>query len=129
MALIKSIREVEESEKVCACARVCVCARVTVFARAIEMHKQKRRVEACGSKPLYGGECWNPETLVADSASGGAYDYVKGVLGVKYAYTLELRPDSFEYNGFVVSASMIEPSTNEVFAGLSRVLQELKTKS
>ncbi|XP_067947675.1 carboxypeptidase A2-like [Watersipora subatra] len=60
------------------------------------------------------------------SASGGAYDWAKGVAGIKYSYTYELRPDGNSYNGFVVPESEIEPSGEEVWASLAQVATDLK---
>ena len=42
-----------------------------------------------------------------DAASGGSDDWVKGVAGVKYAYTVEL-PDRGDF-GFLLPASEILP--------------------
>ena len=66
-------------------------------------------------------------SLYADCAAGGSFDWAKndGNLpgdgaGIKYAYTPELRPD---YNccglpGFNPDPSNIEPSGEEIFAGI-----------
>jgi len=59
------------------------------------------------------------------SASGGAYDWAKSVAGIKYAYTFELRPSSYSWNGFVVDASVIEPSGEEIWAALSTVADRI----
>jgi carboxypeptidase A2 len=53
-------------------------------------------------------------------ASGITMDYFKGVAGVKYTATPELRGD-----GFVVDASEIEPSFNEVWNGFLALFDTL----
>lgn len=49
-------------------------------------------------------------------ASGGSDDWAKGVIKMKYAYTIELR-DQGQY-GFVLPASYIQPTAREAFAAL-----------
>lgn len=61
----------------------------------------------------------------SDAASGGAYDWVKAVAGVKYTYTFELRPDGNAWNGFVVPESEIQPSEEEIWAALADVADRL----
>jgi len=51
-------------------------------------------------------------------AAGGSDDYAKAVLGIKYAYTLELRPDGGSMLGFIVPASQIPDSGRETMAGI-----------
>jgi hypothetical protein len=50
-------------------------------------------------------------------ASGGSFDWVKAEAGVKYAYGIELRPDSSDWNGFVLPADEIIPSGEETLDG------------
>ncbi|KAF5296619.1 hypothetical protein FQA39_LY12447 [Lamprigera yunnana] len=50
------------------------------------------------------------------AASGGSDDWAKGIAGIKYAYTIELR-DSGTY-GFVLPAIYINPSGNEGLAAV-----------
>jgi len=49
------------------------------------------------------------------SAAGGSDDFAKGVAGIKYSYTLELR-DTGRY-GFQLPTSQIQPASEEFFAG------------
>lgn len=49
-------------------------------------------------------------------ASGGSDDWAKGVMKMKYTYTIELR-DNGRY-GFVLPASYIEPTAKEGLAAL-----------
>lgn len=63
--------------------------------------------------------------MIVDSAAGGAYDWAKGVAGIKYSYTYELRPDGNAWNGFVVSESEIQPSGEEVWASLAQAGRDL----
>jgi len=65
-----------------------------------------------------------PQLLYA--ASGGAFDWAKMQLGVKYAYALEVRPASGGMWGFVVDAKQIPDSAKEVLAGLVAVAHEMK---
>lgn len=49
------------------------------------------------------------------SSSGGADDWVKGVAGVKYAFTIELRDQG--NRGFLLPAKEIQPTGEEILAG------------
>ncbi|ELU14422.1 hypothetical protein CAPTEDRAFT_21335 [Capitella teleta] len=51
-------------------------------------------------------------------ASGGSFDWAKGHAGVKYTYAPELRPASAGAGGFVIPPENIDPSGNEIFAGV-----------
>jgi len=52
----------------------------------------------------------------ADVASGSSEDWVKGLAGVKYTYTIELR-DNGTY-GFLLPAKFIDVSGTEMFNAL-----------
>lgn len=65
-----------------------------------------------------------PSILYA--AAGGSYDWAMGVAGVKYSYTLELRPSGSAFQGFVIDASNIVPSGEEVWAGIKAVANEIR---
>jgi len=52
------------------------------------------------------------------AVAGGSFDYVKEVLGVKYAYALELRPEGGGVFGFIVPESQIPDSGRETMAGI-----------
>ena len=67
------------------------------------------------------------QLVFTDSAAGGAYDWAKGVAGIKYSYTYELRPDGNAENGFVVSEKEIQPSGEEIWASLAQVAEDLRT--
>ena len=75
---------------------------------------------------LYLSLCDKSFSYDSDEASGGAYDWAKQTAGVKYAYTYELRPDSYSWNGFVVDASVIQPSGEEIWASLAKVAELIK---
>lgn len=45
--------------------------------------------------------------LIKDASSGGAEDFAKGRLGIKYAYCLELRPSEGSSNGFILPENFI----------------------
>nr|XP_031827673.1 carboxypeptidase B-like [Nomia melanderi] len=51
--------------------------------------------------------------------SGASDDWAKGVAGIKYAYTLELR-DRGTY-GFLLPASQIVPTSREIWAGIRTI--------
>ncbi|CAG9537106.1 unnamed protein product [Cercopithifilaria johnstoni] len=48
-------------------------------------------------------------------ASGGAEDWAKGRMGIKYSYLFELRPDGEVWNGFLLDESQIIPTAREAF--------------
>lgn len=54
-------------------------------------------------------------------AAGGSDDWAKGTVGIKYAYTLELR-DSGNY-GFVLPATYILPCAQETWAAVKVIAQ------
>ena len=70
---------------------------------------------------------WPTVYIYTDEASGGAYDWAKGVAGIKYSYTYELRPDGNSWSGFVVSEKEIQPSGEEIWASLAQVAEDLRT--
>lgn len=52
-----------------------------------------------------------------DPAAGASDDWSKSI-GVKYVYTIEVRPDMNDWNGFVLPAAQIVPTSEEVWAAL-----------
>jgi len=58
-------------------------------------------------------------------AAGGAFDWAKVKLGVKYTYALELRPSGGGIFGFVVPAAEIPDSGRETLAGLMAAAQAM----
>ena len=61
----------------------------------------------------------NLHFYIKDAASGGAFDWTKAELGVKYSYALELRPDGGGFFGFFVSPDEIPASGRETLAGIA----------
>lgn len=56
------------------------------------------------------------------SASGGAEDWAKKELGIKFSYLIELRPaDRGNYNGFLLDEREILPTGHETFEGIKVV--------
>jgi len=53
------------------------------------------------------------------AAAGASDDWAKGVAGVKYAYTIELRPTCNTPNGFIVNPSEIAPAGTELLAAIT----------
>lgn len=58
------------------------------------------------------------------AAAGGADDWAKGTVGVKYTYTIEL-PDRGQY-GFMLPASYIQSVAKEALAALKVLAQEVQ---
>lgn len=57
-------------------------------------------------------------------ATGNSVDYVSDVIGADYVFTAELR-DTGRY-GFVLPANQIVPSSEETWAGVRYLLQNMK---
>lgn len=62
-------------------------------------------------------------TRILYAASGGSDDWVKGVAGVKFAYTVEL-PDRGDF-GFLLPASEILPVGQETYEGIKTLVEEV----
>nr|CAD7578665.1 unnamed protein product [Timema californicum] len=60
-------------------------------------------------------------------SSGGSDDWAKGVAGIKYAYTVELR-DRGSY-GFLLPASQIIPTGKETFAAIKSIARAIVCKT
>lgn len=60
-------------------------------------------------------------------SSGIVHDWVYGVLGVKYTYTLELRDKGFF--GFRLPPRFIKPIGKEIWAGLTRIIKRISRES
>uniref|UniRef100_A0A915Q852 Peptidase M14 carboxypeptidase A domain-containing protein n=1 Tax=Setaria digitata TaxID=48799 RepID=A0A915Q852_9BILA len=48
-------------------------------------------------------------------ASGGAEDWAKGRMGIKYSYLFELRPEEQVWDGFLLDENQIIPTARETF--------------
>lgn len=59
--------------------------------------------------------------------TGASDDWAKGVAGIKYSYTVELR-DHGQY-GFLLPASQIIPTAKEIWAGIRTVARLVTTTS
>uniref|UniRef100_A0A0K0CWH0 Peptidase_M14 domain-containing protein n=1 Tax=Angiostrongylus cantonensis TaxID=6313 RepID=A0A0K0CWH0_ANGCA len=73
-----------------------------------------------GTKYRYGT---GPEIIYP--FSGGSTDWAKETLKVKYSYTIELRPNYQDWNGFVLDKDQLIPTAKETWAGVSVVLDEI----
>ncbi|XP_017766579.1 PREDICTED: carboxypeptidase B-like [Eufriesea mexicana] len=62
---------------------------------------------------------FGPSADLLYPTSGASDDWAKGVAGIKYAYTLELR-DRGTY-GFLLPASQIVPTAREIWAGIRTI--------
>jgi len=88
------------------------------------------RVANIGTKAIMmdvNKKTWQAGNTVAllGEASGGGDDWAK-MIGIKYSYTLELRPGGNAYNGFVVAETEIEPSGREIWAGITAAVDAMK---
>ncbi|XP_076644229.1 carboxypeptidase B [Halictus rubicundus] len=59
--------------------------------------------------------------------SGASDDWAKGVAGIKYAYTVELR-DRGTY-GFLLPATQIMPTAREIWAGIRTIVRQVTSNS
>lgn len=53
-----------------------------------------------------------------DPAAGGSDDYVRGSVGVKYAYTVELPPHETSHYGFLLPESFVQSVVSDTWDGL-----------
>ena len=58
-----------------------------------------------------------------DPAAGASDDWYKGVLGARFAYTVELRDTGL--HGFILPADQIQPSGEELWAAHKLVFQRM----
>lgn len=56
-----------------------------------------------------------------DAAAGGSDDWALGVAGIPYSYTIELRPSSSAWSGFLLPKNQIMPTAVEMYAGMKRL--------
>ncbi|MCP9260487.1 Carboxypeptidase A1 [Dirofilaria immitis] len=60
-------------------------------------------------------------------ASGGAEDWAKGRMGVKYSYLFELRPEETVWDGFLLDESEIIPTAREAFEAVKVIASRTNT--
>lgn len=65
-------------------------------------------------------------TRVLYAAAGGSDDWAKGVAGIPYAFTVELRPSANAFRGFVLSPSEIKPCSLEMLAGVLQLAKDIR---
>ncbi|XP_078032725.1 carboxypeptidase B [Augochlora pura] len=68
-----------------------------------------------------------PSSDLLYPTSGASDDWAKGVAGIKYAYTVELR-DRGTY-GFLLPASQIMPTAREIWAGIRTIVRQVTTST
>ncbi len=68
----------------------------------------------------------NFENFFLDPASGCFDDWTKSVAGVKYVYTLELRPNDRDWRGFVLVVDQLIPTGEEIWAGIQVIARRVK---
>uniref|UniRef100_A0A0R3RI33 Zinc carboxypeptidase A 1 n=1 Tax=Elaeophora elaphi TaxID=1147741 RepID=A0A0R3RI33_9BILA len=66
-------------------------------------------------------------TVGTDPASGGAEDWAKGRMGIKYSYLFELRPDGDVWDGFLLDESQIIPTAREAFEAVKVIAKRTLT--
>jgi len=59
-----------------------------------------------------------------DEASGGSDDWAKSI-GIRFTYTVELRPQGDAYTGFIVGREELMPAGKEAFSGIQQVAMAL----
>ncbi|XP_074644948.1 carboxypeptidase B-like [Tubulanus polymorphus] len=59
-------------------------------------------------------------------AAGSSMDWVKAKAHIKYSFAMEMRPDRYSYNGFIVPPSEIVPAGEEMFAGIKAMAREMR---
>lgn len=64
----------------------------------------------------------------ADPSSGGADDWAKAEAGIKYVFSIELRPSAGRGNGFLVHPRNIIPTGEETWAGIRAVADRILSK-
>lgn len=62
--------------------------------------------------------------FLVDPATGGSYDWAKGVAGIKYSFTMELR-DTGNY-GFLLPRDQIQPTGLETWAAINKTVTEIR---
>jgi len=66
-----------------------------------------------------------PDVLYA--VGGGSFDWAKAVAGIKWSFTLELRPGDNDPNGFQLPASQIIAAAEEAWAGIILIAKQVFT--
>ena len=61
-----------------------------------------------------------------DPVAGGSYDWAKGKLGIKYSYTIELRPTFDEGIGFELPADQLIQCAQANWHALKDMAKSLK---
>jgi len=59
-------------------------------------------------------------------AAGSSMDWVKARLNIKYSFAMEMRPDMYTNNGFIVPPSEIIPGGEEMLAGIRTMVEEMQ---
>ncbi|TKR59989.1 hypothetical protein L596_029589 [Steinernema carpocapsae] len=57
-------------------------------------------------------------------ASGGAEDWAKGKLGIKYSYLFELRPEDNVWDGFLLAENQILPTARETWEAVKVIAKQ-----
>lgn len=92
-------------------------------------YQELKRVSDIAVKALYDAGYGTqyrvgPSSIIIYENSGSTKDWAYGVLGVRYAFALELR-DQGRY-GFLLPANQIMPTGRETFAAIKAMAKELK---
>ena len=66
-------------------------------------------------------------SLFAVGGSGGSPDWAKGVAGIRYSYSVELRGN--DGNGFILPTTSIQPQGEEMWAALRAMAREIYART
>jgi len=92
-------------------------------------HQEIQRVAKGGTEALNArhGKTYEygPGGAILYPAAGAEDDWAKGKAGIKYSYTMELRPGPYARNGFILPSKQIIPTGEEVWSGLSWVVKDV----
>lgn len=92
-------------------------------------HKDIQRVAKGGSDALnarHGKKYfYGPGGKVLYPAAGAEDDWAKSKAGIKYSFTLELRPGPYASNGFILPSRQIIPTGEEVWSGVTWVVKDV----
>jgi len=92
-------------------------------------HNEIQRVAKGGTAALnrsHGkGYEFGPGGSILYPAAGAEDDWAKSKAGIKYSFTLELRPGPYASNGFILPQRQIIPTGEEVWSGISWVVKDV----
>jgi len=92
-------------------------------------HEEIQRVAKGGTDALnarHGNTYeFGPGGSILYPAAGAEDDWAKSKAGIKYSFTIELRPGQYSRNGFILPVRQIIPTGEEVWSGVSWVAKDV----